>query len=153
MLYLGFHDGYQWSNNAGSVSVTLRWFFDGSGSASESPSEYYTVPASACLFFAYAPSGVNGPHGEEPIDGYRPVGVVVPDGATQVQITAEGNWTYNHGDGDDWGGPGGIKIPTATWGEYMDGQYHSQNLKTITVLSGTLTGMWGVDCPEGSGSN
>lgn len=93
-LYLGFHDGQEWSDNSGHVKATIRW---------EIPRRVVTVPATACLWYAWATDGElgNAENGRGPFEesvAHRPVSIAVPPGVSTVSITATGNWRHDPAD-------------------------------------------------------
>jgi len=90
-LYLGFHDGQEWSDNTGHVKAAIRW---------EIPRQVVTVPATACLWYAWAEGGELGDekNGRGPFEesvANRPVNIAVPPGTSPVSITATGSWRHD----------------------------------------------------------
>ena len=133
-LYLGLHDGFDWTDNQGTVSAELTW--NVGGEVNES------VPATACRDFAFAPSGLTGPQGEN-VDADRPIEVSVPEGATSVTITASGTWSYKYPD-DPGNGPDGVDPPDIlqTSSAYRTETLHSENIILDTCNLASLEGMW-----------
>ena len=77
------------------------------------------------------------------MDGYLPIPVTVPTGATSVSITASGDWYYNENVPGSEGGPGGVPgTGQATLQEYMMTNLRSENITPCVCNLGSLVGMW-----------
>ena len=116
-------------------SVTLTWQGGGGGN------DNCNVPATACLFFEFSPSGETGPCGED-VDSDKPIPVSVPTGATSVSITASGTWGYNSPYPSSSGADGVGYDGGPTRSDYMASQYRSENMTTCSCNLGSLVGMW-----------
>ncbi len=139
-LFLGFHDGQEWSDNTGQVEATLRW---------EILQREVTVPATACLWYAWATDSELGKKGQgrgpfEESVAHRPVRIAVPPGVSTVSITATGKWRHDPA-GNTVTGPDGKsshrrKLERPGYrGAAISG---SQAIKDIAANMNKLVGIW-----------
>ena len=124
-----------WGDNQGSVSAEVSWDV---GGGSE---QTYDVVATDCVDFALCQAGPPG-QTEKTVDSCRPIEVSVPSGATSVNISASGTWSYNI-DQDPGNLPaGGTGESVPTYPEYRTACLNSQNIIPDSCPIASLEGMW-----------
>lgn len=108
-----------------------------------------TVGAKYCLWFTWAPEGIDGPEGEIVDSDYRPLEINV-EGIQKVKITAvpTDEWSHHPGNTSNAGGIDDVRgLENAA---YRSAQYNSENIEPLIARLNLLVGLLGSETPPTS---
>ena len=105
-----------------------------------------TIKAKYCLWFAYAPSNIDGPEGEKTDSNYMPLEVDLTNVA-ELTVTATPADMWSHHPGND-SNAGGINDERNLENEaYKSATYNSENIGKLKARLNLLVGLLGDENP------